>query len=133
MMVGLIKHRSYKMIETTIHTYKNSGRSLFNNICFYNKISSLAYKIFSRLKPYLQFSSSFFFERRKNLGQSFSKCYYIGFRIIWLVWNFEPAAQINKFQVWKMRIHAEHNFQSFQEDSHIFYFASSVHVQAVHF
>src|SRR5687767_1693428 len=102
MMIRFIKHGSDKMIEAAVHTHKNSCWSLFDNICFYNKISCLAHKIFSRLKPYLQFSSSFFFEGRKNFGQSFSKCYYIGFGIIRLVWNFEPAAKINKFKFWKM-------------------------------
>src|SRR5512133_2896504 len=116
MVIGIIKHRTDKMIKSRIYSCKNCRGSLLYDICLYEKITALAYKKLSGFKHQSKFLPVFLANIIKTFGKAVPEGLNVGTGIIRFVGNLKSASKIDIFELCKFVGHFKENLSPSQKN-----------------
>ena len=132
-MVAVVEHRADEVVEAAVDAHEHRGGGLLDDVRLHEEVACLADEELAGLEPQLEVAPVFLAEFVEARGELLAERFNIGLNIVWLIGDFEAAAEVNELEVFEMLCGFEQHVGTAQEHVHIEDVAAGVHVQPVHF
>ncbi len=132
-MISIVEHGADEVVEAAVDADEGGGIGCLDDVDFRDEVAAFADEEFTRLEPNLQGAAAGIGMAFEGLGYLLRQLLDIRFRVAVFVRDFEPAAEVDEFQVIEPGDQIEEDVDAFDEDVGIYDLAACMDVKIGHF